>query len=309
MKHLLIAISILISAGCAQTMQQAVVNSSAPTGGGHAAIVNMGGTATSLDALNLSLGAAIAGCSSFKTNLYGSSTGFSPTVNHIYTAWDSPASARWGIAVFTDGSGVGVVDTSGTAVTWDSGTQFFTSGATWPGSAIVINGTTYTISTVNSATSITLTTSAGTQTSVPYSVNTPGTLVAGTSIATAPPNNDNWNEQTPSGIGTLSPGTKYFVCAITNSATQNFGYNDWSDGAGGGNTCSDGGFSLQSVSALGGGTFTTWPATFPASQLIQSAYIYASRSMSNWLTRATTTLTSSRSGAHKRMGSVIQKLS
>lgn len=70
-------------------------------------------------------------------------------------------------AIFTDpaGSAVGTVNTSSTAVTWVSGPQF---NLQWTGT-ITINGTTYTISSVNSPTSITLTATAGTQNGVVYS--------------------------------------------------------------------------------------------------------------------------------------------
>jgi hypothetical protein len=59
----------------------------------------------------------------------------------------------------------GTVNTSGTAVTSVSGDQF---GDLIGGDTIEINGLFYTISTVNSSTSITLTTNAGTQTNVSY---------------------------------------------------------------------------------------------------------------------------------------------
>lgn len=62
---------------------------------------------------------------------------------------------------------LGVVSTNATTVTWVSGTQF---AGCWAGSSITINGVVYTISAVNSATQITLTSSAGTQSSVSYSV-------------------------------------------------------------------------------------------------------------------------------------------
>jgi hypothetical protein len=61
----------------------------------------------------------------------------------------------------------GTVNTSGTTVTWASGMHFQPWWAA--GSAINILGTTYTISSVVSATSITLTASAGSQTGVAYS--------------------------------------------------------------------------------------------------------------------------------------------
>jgi hypothetical protein len=57
----------------------------------------------------------------------------------------------------------GDVDTSGTAVTWVGGDQF---GDLSDGDAITINGVNYMVATVNSITSLTLTTSAGTQTDV-----------------------------------------------------------------------------------------------------------------------------------------------
>jgi len=57
----------------------------------------------------------------------------------------------------------GDVDTAGTAVTWVGGDQF---GDLSDGDAITINGVNYTVATVNSITSLTLTTSAGTQTDV-----------------------------------------------------------------------------------------------------------------------------------------------
>ncbi len=60
----------------------------------------------------------------------------------------------------------GTVNTSGTAVTWETGYQFSSDAA---GQAITINAVAYTISTVNSPTSITLTATAGTQTGVAYS--------------------------------------------------------------------------------------------------------------------------------------------
>lgn len=64
----------------------------------------------------------------------------------------------------------GAVSTSGTAVTWVSGTQFNTS---WDaGTQILINGVAYTIASVSSATSLTVSTAPPTSTAVPYSVGT-----------------------------------------------------------------------------------------------------------------------------------------
>jgi hypothetical protein len=59
----------------------------------------------------------------------------------------------------------GTVDTSGTAVTWQSGNQFTSNMA---GETIYIQNTPYTVSTYNSATSLTLSTSAGTQSGANY---------------------------------------------------------------------------------------------------------------------------------------------
>lgn len=61
------------------------------------------------------------------------------------------------------GVGPTIVNVSGTSVTWVSGGQFVT-GSAWNGIPIVINGTSYSISSVNSATSLTLSASAGTLT-------------------------------------------------------------------------------------------------------------------------------------------------
>lgn len=64
---------------------------------------------------------------------------------------------------------VGTVSTSGTAVSWVSGSKFVTGGS-WNGLTININGVAYTISSAGTATSLTLMGSAGTQTGVVYSV-------------------------------------------------------------------------------------------------------------------------------------------
>jgi hypothetical protein len=68
----------------------------------------------------------------------------------------------------------GTCDTSGTAVTWTGGTEEFNKGGVFGGGGfaagqlIQINGKNYAIASWNSATSLTLTVSAGTQTNVPY---------------------------------------------------------------------------------------------------------------------------------------------
>jgi hypothetical protein len=67
----------------------------------------------------------------------------------------------------------GTVTTSDTTVTWVSGTQFYV-GTYWNNQSITINATVYTIASVSSLTSLTLTTSAGTQSSpVAYSMTDP----------------------------------------------------------------------------------------------------------------------------------------
>jgi len=69
-------------------------------------------------------------------------------------------------------SASGTVTTSGTTVTWNSGSPFNTSTTNaWPGALITINSVQYAIQEVTSSTSLTLTTSAGTQSSaVPFSI-------------------------------------------------------------------------------------------------------------------------------------------
>jgi hypothetical protein len=71
--------------------------------------------------------------------------------------------------------GFGYVNTSGTAVTAITGT--FVQGTTWNGRTIIINGTSYTVSSVTSSTTLVLTGSAGTQTDVYYTVGYAGVQV------------------------------------------------------------------------------------------------------------------------------------
>jgi hypothetical protein len=89
----------------------------------------------------------------------------------------SPASRVTSIGDRWNGAPVGAVDTSGTSVTWVSGPAF--DPAHWrPGMPIQIGDPVYVIASVNSATSLTLRTSAGSQTGVSYHLE-PSWSVAG----------------------------------------------------------------------------------------------------------------------------------
>ncbi len=68
------------------------------------------------------------------------------------------------VTVYYPGGPSGSVTTSGTSVTWTGG-QLFNANSGWAGLPIIINGVTYTISSVPTQTSITLTSSAGVQAS------------------------------------------------------------------------------------------------------------------------------------------------
>lgn len=92
------------------------------------------------------------------------------------------------ITVYYTGGPVGVVSTSGTSVTWTSGT-LFNANSGWAGLTITINSVTYTISSVASSQSLTLTSSAGTQTNVTYSMGstTPAAIFTSNGTAQANP--------------------------------------------------------------------------------------------------------------------------
>lgn len=93
------------------------------------------------------------------------------TVSGAFITTNSTISGTTGTLVgAADFQATGTVNTSGTAVTSASGTQF---SAAWNGQSITINGSPFTISSVTDATHLVLTSSAGTQSGVAYStVNT-----------------------------------------------------------------------------------------------------------------------------------------
>lgn len=116
----------------------------------------------------------------------------------------------------------GVVNTSGTTVSWVSGTQFtafIVPGETgvWNGSQIQIAGVLYQIVSCISATSLTIATSAGTQTGVPYTVFNP----AGQSV---PP-------------GWSTAGSTGGTTSLSFSLPADLGFNFLMVSAGGTNDC------------------------------------------------------------------------
>jgi Chaperone of endosialidase len=106
--------------------------------------------------------------------------GFGPQGGVEDLTLSSSSSSNANGAIYIGGSdgfvgGAGTVNTSGNAVTYGTGTAFNTA---WAGSVIIIAGIPYTISTVNSGTSITLATSAGIQTGASYAVvGSPSTII------------------------------------------------------------------------------------------------------------------------------------
>lgn len=78
----------------------------------------------------------------------------------------------------------GTVTVSHTTVTWVSGTQFET-GSVWNGKQIIINGLSYTVSSVTNSTHLVLTADVGLQARVPY--YTTGTDIAGDPSQAFPP--------------------------------------------------------------------------------------------------------------------------
>lgn len=89
-----------------------------------------------------------------------------PAVQNI--VMDQVIGFKVGAAYWSNGNVFAMVSTNGTTVTWVSGSTFVT-GGTWSGQQVLINNVPYTVSSVASTTSLTLTTSAGVQASVNFS--------------------------------------------------------------------------------------------------------------------------------------------
>jgi hypothetical protein len=89
-----------------------------------------------------------------------------PSPTYTINITDVAFGAKCDVTLGADGNAAtGVVNTSGTAVTWVSGDDF---SGMYSGGGIVINGTLYNISVFNSSTSLTLTASAGSQTGATF---------------------------------------------------------------------------------------------------------------------------------------------
>jgi predicted outer membrane repeat protein len=92
------------------------------------------------------------------------------TVQGVSTSTSTPTQRSYPscvVTVFITGGATGVVNTSGTTVTWISGTTFNANGQ-WSGAAITINSVAYVIDHVVSTTSLVLTLTAGAQSGVAY---------------------------------------------------------------------------------------------------------------------------------------------
>jgi hypothetical protein len=124
--------------------------------------------------------------------------------------YKSPTTDGINCAKPADANFTGTVNTSGTAVAWVTGSKF---DQLMTQSMIVINGVSYTVASVNSATSITLTTSAGTQSGKAYSV--PSRFTQSGSV------NFSYTQPPPGG----QPSTQAFMWTYTNTNTTGAGYN------------------------------------------------------------------------------------
>lgn len=88
----------------------------------------------------------------------------------------------------------------------------------------------------------------------------PGSLMSGATSGSTP--SSHWNTLTPTGVGTLSAGTQYWICAAAASATMHIGMNGY-DGGGHAQACANGKSTVYSAAPLGS-PFSTWPSTFPS---------------------------------------------
>jgi hypothetical protein len=186
------------------------------------------------------------------------------TVNNLGVWWGAPASAEWGLALYSDLTGTGTVNTQNAAsgsctadcVTWVSGTTFNTQ---WEGDQIVINGVTHIVMTVFSSTlmQLTSTVAVGNQSGVAFSAHAPGNLICSAASAGTPPSG--WTTLTPSGCGTLAANTSYWATQITASNTQEQGNSAIGPGPG----CSTGGYAVFSNTPLSSFTGnSSWPSNW-----------------------------------------------
>jgi hypothetical protein len=126
--------------------------------------------------------------------------------------YKSPQGDGLNCAKPVDASFSGTVNTSGTTVNWVSGNNFnqlLTQGK------IVINGASYNVASVNSATNVSLTSSAGTQNGVRYSAN---------SRFTQTPQNVNFKYEQPTSGGQPVPTTYRYLYTTINATGTGFSH-------------------------------------------------------------------------------------
>jgi hypothetical protein len=143
---------------------------------------------------------------------------YAAPVHHLQAVQNgtNPEAANFGISTITVlgttatancTGGTGTINASGTAITWVSGALF---GAGWTGT-FTIAGTGYTILSVNSTTSITLTGSAGIQSGVAYDASNACEIYAGATIFISNNSNSAFNGQQIVTCDPCSPGTIQFT--------------------------------------------------------------------------------------------------